>query len=74
VLSCLACAYPEVEVHPLGTVGIAVIALALAADENGKGLPDEKIVLLELAATIALTMQRTNGIRKPNESIVLTLA
>jgi hypothetical protein len=74
VLSCLACAYPEVEIHPLGTAGIAVIALALAADENGKGLPDEKIVLLELAATVALTMQRTNGIRKPTESIVLTLA
>lgn len=72
-LSSLTCVYPELEVRPLGALGIAVIALALAADENGKGLHDGNIALLELAATVALTAQRVNGIRKPTESIILTL-
>jgi hypothetical protein len=47
--------------------------LSVAADENGNSLPNEKIVLLELAAMIALTAQRANGIRKPTEAIILTL-
>jgi hypothetical protein len=63
------CSQPETDA--CGTPGTALIALALAADTEANGFQDEKAVLRDLAATMALARQRANGTRKPTEAIVL---